>query len=410
MSFLIEKYKPQTINDFLFNVSILEQLMHIASHDDIPHIIISGPHGGGKKTLVNFFLEAIYDSDINILSKCKYNVNGSSTKKVIEILQSNYHIVIEPTNTNHDKYILQEIIKQYAQHRTFNLFKTRRNFKMIVILNIENLSNNSQAALRRTMELYARSCRFVMICNNLSKIFDPLKSRCRIFSVPLPKQIDIDNMLTHISVVENIQLSQTEKKNIIEYSGTELKKAIWALDAKKINIAPTITLDTIFENIIYLLLSSSITASKDIIKAIFKKIRENIYSILITNIDGSKIITTILDKMIHIVKNDEISISMIKIASYSEYNLIHGRRDIINIDTFIGQIMQVCIKNKDKLKHIEYPVCAKTPIPPKSKVNTKANTKVKSKVNTVKTKPTIKSKAVCKKKFSGSKTNQNKSK
>src|SRR5277367_3177350 len=124
--FLFEKYRPNNISDFLFNKRILEQLIYIASNEDIPHVIISGPPGGGKKTLLKFFLEALYDQDVNILSKIKYNIHGSSTKKEIEILQSNYHIIIEPTSTNHDKYILQEIIKQYAMHKSFDIFKTKR--------------------------------------------------------------------------------------------------------------------------------------------------------------------------------------------------------------------------------------------------------------------------------------------
>ena len=140
-----------------------------------------GPTGAGKKTIVKFFLEALYDSDVNDVKKIPYNVNGSSTKKEIEIMQSNYHIIIEPTNTNHDKYILQEIIKQYAKYRPFDIFKTRRNFRTIVIYGVDNLAINSQAALRRTMEIYAKKCRFVMVCNNLSKLFEPLRSRCRVF-------------------------------------------------------------------------------------------------------------------------------------------------------------------------------------------------------------------------------------
>ena len=244
MAFLLEKYKPRDVNDFSFNVNILEQLLHVATYDDIPHIIISGPPGGGKKTILNKFLEAIYDSDVNCLTKCTYSVSGSSAKKDVEILQSNYHIIIEPTSTNHDKYILQEIIKQYAMHKTFNFFKTQRNFKTIVILNIENLANNSQAALRRTMELYAKTCRFIMVCNNLSKIFDPLKSRCRIFCVPLATSTDINNIITHISIMENILISNVEKQNIINYSEGKLKKAIWMLDAVKYGVDPIILLDS----------------------------------------------------------------------------------------------------------------------------------------------------------------------
>lgn len=353
MSFLLEKYKPRTINDFSFNINILEQLLHIATYDDIPHIILSGPNGGGKKTLVNFFLEAIYDSDINNLSKCVYSVSGSSSKKDVSILQSNYHIVIEPTNTNHDKYILQEIIKQYAMHKTFSFFKTQRNFKTIVIFNIENLANNSQAALRRTMELYAKTCRFIMVCNNLSKIFDPLKSRCRIFCVPLATKNDIDNIVTHISIMENIFLSHVERTAIIDWSQGKLKKAIWMLDAIKYDVDPVITLDRVFADVVTtILLHTLIATPKDIIKSVFEDVRANIYSILITNIDGSTIITTILDGLINIIEDDGVCIEIIQIASNAEYALIHGRRDITHIDIFVAEIMKVCIRNQIKLTTI----------------------------------------------------------
>lgn len=334
---LFEKYRPTNINDFLFNKDILEQLMHIASNEDIPHIIISGPPGGGKKTLLKFFLESLYDPDVNILSKCKYTINGSSTKKEIEIMQSNYHIVIEPTSTNHDKYILQEIIKQYAMHKPFN-FKTNRKFKTIVIYNIENLANNSQAALRRTMELYAKTCRFVMVCNNLSKIFDPLRSRCRTFCVPLPPISSIMNVITYISLMENIKLTSDDREFIMMNCNNNLKKAIWTLDAKRLKSDTTIPLDEVFRTVVDLILS--VKTSKNIVKIFDDDIRTNIYNILITNIKGSEIITTLLDQLIRKIDDDAINAKIIQCASEAEYNLIHGRRDIMHIDYFICGVMK----------------------------------------------------------------------
>lgn len=347
-SFLLDKYKPQTVNDFSFNIDKLEQVLHMANYDDIPNLIIAGPHGGGKRTLVNILLEKIYDQGINNLSKCTYSISGSSAKKNVEILQSDYHIVIEPTNTNHDKYILQEIIKQYAMHRSFNFFKTQRVFKTIVILNIENLANNSQAALRRTMELYAKTCRFIMVCNNLSKVFDPLRSRCRIICVPLATQENVYNIISKISLMENITISHTKKKTIISNANGNLKKSIWMLDAIKYGVDGDIGLDRVFDKIIRLLFKTLVN-TKNVTKTIFEAIRSLIYPILITNIDGSTVITTILDKLINIINDDEICIQFIQSASDSEHHLIHGRRDIIHIDPFITRIMQICTKNKAKL-------------------------------------------------------------
>lgn len=344
--FLFEKYRPATINDFLFNKKILEQLIHIASYEDIPHIIISGPTGAGKKTLVKFFLEALYDTDVNILGKMKYHVNGSSTKKEIEIMQSNYHIIIEPTNTNHDKYILQEIIKQYAMHKSFNIFKTKRKFKTIVIYNIENLANNSQAALRRTMELYAKTCRFVMICNNLSTIFDPLRSRCRTFCVPLPSIDNIGKVISNISLMENIKLTNSDMKNILSNCGNNLKKAIWILDTMRLNSNPIITLDEVFDLVVDLILDVTKDNIKSIVNTFDSEIRTHIYNILITNIRGSEIIINLMDKLIRKIDNDDINAKIIQYASEAEYNLIHGRRDIIHIEYFIAGVMKELIHDK----------------------------------------------------------------
>ena len=345
--FLFEKYRPRTINDFLFNQEILTQLVHIASYENIPHIIISGPPGGGKKMLTKLFLEALYDPDVNILSKRKYHINGSSTKKEIEIMQSNYHIAIEPTNTNHDKYILQEIIKQYAMFKPF-IFKTNRKFKTIVIYNIENLSNNSQAALRRTMELHAKTCRFVMICNNLSKVFDPLRSRCRIFCVPLPSINQITDVISYISIMEKIHLTKKEMDYIKTTCAGNLKKAIWILDVKRLKSDETITLDEVFHKVVEVILN--VQNSKNIVSIFDEEIRTNIYNILITNIKGSEIITIIMDLLIHRIDDDEINAKIIQYASEAEYNLIHGRRDIMHIDYFIAGVMKELLKTPKTTK------------------------------------------------------------
>ena len=342
--FLFEKYRPKIMQDLLYNKEILKQLVHISTNENIPHIIISGPPGGGKKTLVKFFLEALFDDDVNVLNKIKYNINGSSAKKEIEIMQSNYHIVIEPTNTNHDKYILQEIIKQYAMHKQFKIYKTERKFKIIVICNIENLSTNSQAALRRTMEIYARTCRFVMICNNLSKIFDPLRSRCRTFCVPLPSRNDICRVISYISIMENIKLSKAENEFIINNSGNNLKKAIWLLDAKRFKCDNVIPLDEALLQVVELILN--VTKMDNVVNAFDKEIRTNAYNILITNTKGSDIIIILMDELIRRVNDDELGAKIIQFASVAEDNLIHGRRDITHIDFFVCNVMRELYKKK----------------------------------------------------------------
>lgn len=347
--FLFEKYRPQHISDLLFHKDILARLIYLASFEDVPHLIISGPGGGGKKTLVKFFLEALYDKDVNNLSKIRYHINGSSTKKEVEIMQSNYHIIIEPTRTNHDKYILQEIIKKYRMHKPFNIFKSQRPFKTIVIYNIENLAINSQSALRRTMEIYAKNCRFIMVCNNLSKIIEPLRSRCHIINVPLPTIDDISSVIFYIAMMEDIKLTKSDWKDILDNCNNNLEKAIWILDAKRLKSNIHIPQDEIFETVIDLILSVT-SNNKNLLKIFNDQIRTNIYNILISNIKGSDIITRLLEGLISKIDDNTINAKIIQYASEAEYNLIHGRRDIINIDYFISGVLRELLRNNGTVR------------------------------------------------------------
>ena len=342
--FLIDKSRPTSIHDFVFNRNIIEELAFTSIHDNVPHIIISGPTGSGKRTIAKFFLEMMYDQSVHALTKRKYNIHGSSSKKEeIEILQSEYHIVIEPTNTNHDKYILQEIIKEYARHKTFDIFKTNRPFKTILINNIENLAANSQAALRRTMELYAKSCRFIMICNNLSRIFEPLRSRCRLFCVKYPTLEEIGRTICDIAIKENIKLNATNRQMILSKCNNNIKHAIWLLDTIRCHSTSTLPIEKTFNGIVDMIMSVTDPKCTDLTTLFDDGIRSEVYRILITNIKGTEIIISIMDRLLVRITDDTINMKIIQVASEADYNLIHGRRDVMHIDLFVSTVIYLLL-------------------------------------------------------------------
>lgn len=336
--FLFEKYTPNKLSDFVYNRDVCERLLHMSTYDDIPNIMLSGPAGSCKKTLVKIMLEHIFGDDINDLKKVPYKIEGIA-KKEIEILQSRHHIVIEPTSSNSDKNIFQKIIKKYLRYKTMNFFSTSRSFKIVVIHSVELLSPYIQAALRRAMEIYSRQCRFLFTCNNSSKIIDPIKSRCMIMCTSLPsiKNNDIYNIIHNIALRENIDISADDLKNISTYSYNNLKKAIWMLNCKKLECDPRIVLDDTFEKVVDLIFSCK---TNNNYSEILINLRVNIYDIIITNIKGSEIIITILDKILTRIDNDMVYFKIVSYAAKYEYNLVHGRRDILNIDPFLIGIMK----------------------------------------------------------------------
>lgn len=374
--FLPDKYLPNTPYELQTNTNIMSQLLDITTKNNIPNIVLSGPIGSGKKTVARFFLESLYDTDINITRQVKYTITGASGKDEIFVEQSKYHIIIDPTNTNRDKYILQDVIKYYATRSSFAFRFCHTKFKTIVINNIETLAANSQTALRRTMENYASNCRFVILCNNISKLNCAIRSRCSIFCLSLPKREIALDILSYVSIIENINVTHQELENYIDSAGGQFKTAMWMLQCKQLDMDHKIPIDLVFDRIVTLILRTNpkygrcektvncrkcgvceyceyndfinkITKSGGMTSVIDNQIRLKFYHILVANIDKSLIISTILDKLLFKIPDNDISYKIIMAVSTAEFNLVHGRRDIIHIELFASTIIKILSDSKN---------------------------------------------------------------
>ncbi len=349
---LNKTYKSKEIDNILYNKTwknpnpykcyfhkeIFEKLKKIAEDDGMPHVIFYGNPGTGKKTMINLFLEMIFDKSIYKLDDSKYTVisSGNIENEVI-VKQSDHHIIIEPNNNNFDRYLIQDIVKEYARRYPLCIFEKSRNFKMVQINNLDNLSYYAQTSLRRTIEKYSKTCRFIMWCYSLSKVIEPLRSRCLCIHVPTQTNDELVQWTFNISSLENIDIGFPILSYIVETSNGNLKDILWKLDlykyCKKIQNGYQKSLAAlIFE----------ITTSGDI-----QIIRDYIYKMMITNISSNVIIKDILNIILLKLDNDKYPNSKIKstkiidYASNFEYRLSKGRRDIIHIEAFILHVINV---------------------------------------------------------------------
>lgn len=339
---LVDRYSPKSPDDLDYNRGVMDELLFVSQMDNIPHIIICGPVGSGKKTMANFFLENLYDSSIYRTSPCKYDISGSYGKKQIMVEQSNNHAIIDPNNVNHDKHILHDMIKIYASRKSV-LFATENiKHKTVLINNVELLSSNSQGALHRTMEKYTKQCRFLLLCNDISKLDSAIRSRCSLYCSMLPEPPVIRRILARIIIEEQISITNEEIDKYIETGGRDLRSIIWMLEHKKYGVDPEISVDKVFDTIVNTLVN--IKQSKTV--TVFDmNIRTKVYSILIANITETEIISTIMDSLIKRINNDNITDQIIQAASESEYNMIHGRRAITGIDKFIATVISIIRSN-----------------------------------------------------------------
>ena len=185
----------QGINDIIEkpNGDLLSSIKKMSDLDfkysNFQHLIMYGPSDCGKDYVVNKLLESVYGKNEVKLKNVEYTINGyGNTKTKITIKQSRYHIVIEPNSNGFDRYLIQEIIQDYAKTELLSILKYKKRFKVVVVNKIDNLSYYAQASLRRTMEKYVKSCKFIFICDQLSKVNEPIRSRCLLVRIPLLKE------------------------------------------------------------------------------------------------------------------------------------------------------------------------------------------------------------------------------
>jgi DNA polymerase III delta prime subunit len=231
--FFVDKYYPKNINESSFHKKLLKRLNSMAKDESIPHIIFHGVTGSGKKTIINLFLNMLYGEEVNKLVSSTYMVSGSGNSVIaVEVKKSNYHIIIVPNNNNFDRYLIQNVVKEYVKKIPLNIFNVKRTFKTVMIQNIDNMSYYAQTSLRRTMEKYS-SCRFIMWSRSLSKVIDPLRSRCLCIRVNRPPKKLLFKKIFDISVLEKIKLNYKLVNSIINKSDGNIKKILWYLELIK---------------------------------------------------------------------------------------------------------------------------------------------------------------------------------
>jgi replication factor C subunit 3/5 len=212
-----------------------------------------------------------------------------------------------------------------------------------LINSIDMMLHNSQAALRRTMERYNKNVRFIMWCKSLSKVIKPLQSRCMCIRVPAPTDIEIFEYIFKISLKENINLTLEKYTQIVKRANGNIKVALWELDFCRFNYDMSTDYYDSLNKIVNLILEPKL--------ANVITIRGIIFTLMITNFTGTTIMRDLLD---YICMNPNITdIAKQKIVQECvefEYQLVKGRREIIQFDAVITTAMKIIHEEKGLVK------------------------------------------------------------
>lgn len=193
----VDKHRPSKLEDLSYHPDISNRLGSMAQNPEtMPHLLFYGPSGAGKKTRITALLRELYGPSAERI-KLDKRVFTTPTKRQVEItlITSNHHIELSPGDAGlNDRFIVQDIIKEMASNK--NIASSLSNkasgkktaFKVVVLTEVDQLSRQAQAALRRTMEKYTSTCRLILCCNSQSKVIEPVRSRCLGIRVACPTE------------------------------------------------------------------------------------------------------------------------------------------------------------------------------------------------------------------------------
>jgi len=190
-SLWVEKYRPTDLSTYVGNEHLKEKVKVYLESEDVPHLLLFGKAGTGKTTLAKIVVNNI---------DCDYMyINASDENKVDDVRNK---------------------IKTFASSVGF------KSLKVIILDECDYLTPNAQAALRNLMETFSKHCRFILTCNYVERIIDPIQSRCQSYKVVPPSKKEVAQQMVNILKEENCTFELDDIAMIVNAGYPDIRRVI----------------------------------------------------------------------------------------------------------------------------------------------------------------------------------------
>ena len=312
-----EKYRPKTLDEVVGQASVTDRLKGYVEAKNMPHLMFAGTPGTGKTTCALALARSMY---------------GDSWRgNFIEL------------NASDDRGIdvVRGKIKDFARTAPIE----GAEFKIIFLDESDALTNDAQGALRRTMEKYSKTCRFILSCNYSSKIIDPIQSRCAVFRFRPVSNTEIQKVVDRIAAEEKLDLGEGAVEALIYIARGDVRRAVNTLRTAA-SLGEQITPDTIAK------VSGSANEDEitDILKSAmmgkFNDACNKLDNVMITyGLSGQDVIRQIHAEISKLGLPIESKVKLIDKTGEIEFRIIEGSNEKIQLEALLAYFALVGEKN-----------------------------------------------------------------
>lgn len=307
----VEKYRPQKLDEVVGQPDITERLKAYAKTKSMPHLLFAGPAGTGKTTCAIALAKELFGD----AWKANFQEMNASDERGISVVRTK--------------------IKDYARIAPMG----EAGFKIIFLDEADALTPEAQAALRRTMERYTQTCRFIMSCNYSSKIIEPIQSRCAVFRFRPLKAEDIKKYLTRIAKTEGKQLTEDGIEALVYVAEGDARKA-----TNSLQVAASMG-DTIDSDMIYR--TASLARPEEVKKLLttalsgsFAQARSRLDDLLINyGLSGTDVIRQIHKSIVELPIPDHKKVQLVDKVGEIEFRIVEGGNERIQLEALISQFI-----------------------------------------------------------------------
>lgn len=304
----VEKYRPRTLGDVVGQEEIVERLAAYVKTTNLPHLLFAGPAGTGKTTCAIALSRDLFGSDW----QANYYELNSSDERGIDVVRQK--------------------IKEIARLAPFG----GTPFKIIFLDEADNLTADAQAALRRTMETFTRTSRFILSANYSSRLIEPIQSRCAVFRFRPLRAEAIRTYLARIAKAEKLKIMEDGMEALVYVAQGDMRRAVNSLQVAA-SISTTVDGDVLYK-------AASTVRPEEVKRLIeralagdFLQARETLDKLLVEyGLSGEDIVRQIHRAVFDLNLEDEFKVRLVDRIGEADFRLVEGSNERIQIEALLA--------------------------------------------------------------------------